>query len=293
MLAFPQHGGPHMIWAYDGKAERFHAVAGSTRGCVDGPFSRARFGGTGYFAYPTVALSPDARYEARTDPHAGNAVRVLDFKEQMVRTVVPSGAGTQSLVINSKGRLRTVDLATGKTAGEITLKATQGLGQGVGRGLALDEKHNRLYVSGDDAKNGKDARNNGSWFVWYFDLNDGGSFHGVLSGDGLGPYAGPFDGYKGYGYGEQTVYFGPDDPDYRFLYMRVTDTSTFMRLDLEKRMVAACSGAPHNQTGPVMFIESGAPNPTTSHMGGIWLPNGDFIMSGIRSTAAPFYRRVK
>ena len=221
---------------------------------------------------------------------------MLDFKEQTVRTVVPPGSGAQALVLNSKGQLlvllargqlRTVDLATGKVAGEITLKASDGLTLGFGKGLALDEKHNRLYASGGVTKEG-------SWHVWYFDLNDGGSFHGVLSGAGLGPnggYAGPFDGYKGYP--EQTVYFGPDDPDCRFLYMRCTDTSTFMRLDLEKRMVAACSGAPRNQSGPVQFIEAGAPNGTTSHMGAIWLPGGDFIMSGLRELPAPLYRRVK
>lgn len=60
---------------------------------------------------------------------------------------------------------------------------------------------------------------------------------------GIGPnggYPGPFDGYQDYA--EQAVYFGPDDPDSRFLYMRCTYTGTFMRLDLEKRVVAACSG---------------------------------------------------
>lgn len=298
MLAFPQQGGPHLIWAYDVHSERIHAIAGSGRGSMDGPFSRCRFGGTGYVAYPSAALSPDARFEVRTDPYGGYAVRVLDFKEQLVRTIVPPNAGAQAVVLNAqgqamvllnKGQLQTFDLATGKKISELTLKATEGLSLGAGKGLALDEKHKRLYASGCITE--KDGK---QWHVWYFDLSDGGTFHGVLEGKRLGPnngYAGSFDGYQGYA--EQTVYFGPDDPDFRYLYMRCTDTSTFMRLDLEKRIVAACSGPAKGQKGPVMFVDQEPHNGTVSHMGAIWLPNGDFIMSGIRENPAPFFRRVK
>jgi RNA polymerase sigma-70 factor (ECF subfamily) len=298
-IAFDPQGGPFGLRGYDPTTERIHFIAGSGRGSMDGPFSRARWGGQGYVDYPSRALSPDRRFQVRTDPKNGGAVRILDFKEQMIRTALPPRSGAQAMVINSKGevlillgkgRLVTIDPAAAKATGEITLKATEGLNLGNGRGLALDEKRNRLYASGAVVNQG--GKN---WHVWYFDLNDGGSFHGVLPAvERLGPnagYAGPFDTYKGYA--EQGIAFGPDDPDCRFLYMRCTDTGTFMRLDLEKRVVAACSGAPKGKTEPVMFIETGTPNGTIPHAGPIWLPGGDFIMMGLRSGPAPYFRRVK
>ncbi len=182
-----------------------------------------------------------------------------------------------------------MDAATAKQTKDIKLKATAGLDLGRGKGLAFDEKKGRLYASGTIVK--KDGK---QWHVWYFDLNDGGSFHGVLAGERTGAsavYAGPFDGFKGYA--EHSIAFGPDDPEKRFLYMRLTDTKTFYRLDLEKRMVAACSGPPRGKAGPVMFIESGIPNGMVPHMAPIWLPGGDFLMPGLRSSPAPYFRRVK
>jgi hypothetical protein len=188
-----------------------------------------------------------------------------------------------------KGILTTIDPVTAKPVEEITLKGSVGFGFRYAQGLALDEKKGRLYTSGGIVK--KDGK---IWHVWYFDLNDGGSFHGVLAGekcgaDGTAVLTGSFDTYRGYG--ESSISFGPDDPEKRFLYMRLTDTPTFVRLDLERRMVAACSGPPPKQNGPVQFIESGKPNGMVSHTGPIWLPGGDFIIPG--KLEAPFFRRVK
>ncbi|MCX7806770.1 MAG: hypothetical protein N3A38_16525, partial [Planctomycetota bacterium] len=292
-----QEGWPYVYWDYDPHSERIHAVAFSGRGLLDGPFSRARYGGVHYAARSSGASSPDGRYGVFTDPCNGDRLRVMDFKEQMVRTILPDAplSGIQAVTFDSKnrlwtlfrgGRLAIVDIEAMKIASDIKLNTTDGIDMGFGASIALDEKKNRLYACGTMTRSG--------WHVWYFDMNDGGTFHGVLKGEKTGPqggYAGPFDGYKGYG--EGSVYFGPDDPDYRFLYMRITDTSTFVRLDLERRMVAACSGPPRGRNGPVKFIEEGAPNSMTSHVGPIWLPDGDFRLPGLREMPSIFYRRVK
>lgn len=302
--AFVGEGGPFVLARYDDSTDRIHTIAGSTGGLMDGPFSRARFGGPSYVIPATVAVSPDRRFQVRTDPGTGYSVRVLDFEEQMVRTIVPPNAGAQAVVATSKGHalilmrggeLLTFDMATGQKIAETKLKATEGLSLGFGRGLALDEKRNRLYASRTVVSSGEKDK---PWHVWYFDLNDGGTFHGVLKGEVCGAgdprvmYVGPFDNYVGYP--EHSIKFGPDDPDYRFLYMRITDTPTFKRLDLERRIVAACSGPAKGAIGgEVKFVEEGTPNPTAAHCEVIWLENGDMVMASVLGRPAPHYRRVK
>ncbi len=300
-------GGRFVYYGYDASSERIHTLAFSGCGLLDGPFSRARYGGCGYLCSVGGPKSADGRYSVFIDRRNGSRLRMMDFKEQMVSTIKLDRPwpGTQAMVLDSKGqvwlynrgRLLIVDLSTSKTVRDFTLKAKKGIDLG-GGSITLDEKKNRLYVGGcvrfNKGRPGAPGGDPKRWHVWYFDLNDGGSVHPVLSGDMAGPnpgYAGPFDTYKGYG--ECSVYFGPDDPEKRFLYMRVTDTSTFMRLDLEKRMVAACSGPPRGKNGPVMFIESGVPNKTVSHVGPRWLPGGDFIMPGVLGRPNKMYRRVK
>lgn len=290
-------GSPEVLMGYDASSERIHAIAFSGRGYLDGPFSRARYGGGDYGARPTARGTPDGRYYILTDPYNGGAIRLLDFKEQMVRTILPDMKGAQAMTFDSKGqlwillaqgRLVTIDMDTLKTVTDITLKATDGIHLGFGASIALDEKRNRLYASGKMFE-GKDGK---KWHVWYFHLADGGSFHGVLAGEYFfGFTVGAFDTYKGYG--ESSINFGPDDPEKRFLYMRITDCGTFARLDLERRMVAGCSGPPKGQKGPVMFVEQGSVNGTVPHCGPLWLPDGSFVMPGRRQEPAPFFRRVK
>jgi len=302
LVYLPGQIGPYPFRGYDAKTERIHALSGGASGLLDGPLSRARNGGYHYRIRPYQTLSSDRRFFVLADAGNGRSVRIIDLKEQMVRTALPPGSGAQAAVFDSKGRVLvltakkvgrkwegrvvTVDAATAKPVKEMTLKASEGIRlDRYGAGLALDEKKGRLYASGDILK--KDGK---KWHVWYLDLNDGGSWHGVLAGEkAMMAYTGPFDTYKGYG--ETSISFGPDDPEKRFLYVRITDTPTFVRLDLKRRMVAACSG-PSKEQPQVMFIESGKPNKIVSHVGPIWLPNGDFITPAVWGPA-PYFRRVK
>lgn len=283
---------PKVFTRYDHSTERIHVVAYRSFGYLDGPFSRARTRGGSYSNYSRPGVSPDGRYRVEADPGNGYAIRVMDFATNMVSTLtVPNGLTVQSLVVDSKGqvvifgsgRVVTIGIATNTVVSDITLKATQGLSLGAGKGLALDEVHNKLYASGTC---------DGGWHVWYFDLNDGGSFHGVLSGGARGAnggYAGPFDTYAGYC--EQNIWWGPDDPERRFLYMAVTDEPGPKRLDLQNRMVAIFSVDPNNPN-LLMFSESSTFIPASfigfSLLPGAWLPDGSNI-----SSAGSLFRRVK
>jgi hypothetical protein len=287
--------GPIKMLYHDDRADRIHSVTRGARGTLDGPFSRARWGGSSYGALGLVVVTPDRRYCYVTDPYNRGALRVFDFKEQMVSTVTEiASLSIQAATMNSKGHLvllvsggRLVTLDPAASAGKriVSDVKIKDVPLGRGAGIALDEVHNRLYCTGGLAEK--------KWFVWYLDLNDGGTFHGVLAGKETGPrgaYCGPFDNYEGYA--ECSVYFGPDDPNKRFLYMRATDTGGFMRLDLERRMVAAFASPPRNQKGTYLFIESGNQHEGShsAHTGPSWLPNGDFYVPGY---ITQYYRRVK
>ena len=60
-------GGRYGFGRYDPGTRTAFTVAGSARGYLDGPFSRARFGGWDYGFYPHLAMSPDRRYLFATD----------------------------------------------------------------------------------------------------------------------------------------------------------------------------------------------------------------------------------
>lgn len=289
---FAVEGGPHWLWYYDSNSERIHTMTAGARGSVDGPFNRARWTGTGYSMAGIIDRSPDGRFLLAAEPYIWKGpIRVFDLKEQMVRSMtLPAGfmvfdsKGQLWNIFTKDGKIQQVDLTTVKVVSE---RVVEGLkGADLAGNLALDEVHNRIYCSGTATAKHK-------WRVWYYDLNDNGSFHGVLSGAITGPgmsYCGPFDGYKGYP--DVHVEFGPDDPERRYLYMNSTDTANFMRLDLEKQMVAAFTFDSKSRQG--WFIESGAPQDMgVSHLKASWLPNGDFIMPGVRSAPTMSYKRVK
>lgn len=284
-------GGPFHLVGYDSVNEQIHDISGGSRGYLDGPLSRARFGGSGFSAGAGPSgCTPDGRFLIMGDSF-NKAIRMVDLKEQTVKTVT-NFAGLQSFGENGKawlkrdGKLLGMDLATMKIVSEFELKEDCGPVWD----LWVDEVHMKAYCSGEPLK--KDGK---TWFIWYLDLKDGGKVHGVLAGTIRGPnmsYCGSFDDYKGYP--STHIQFGPDDPEKRFLYMNVTDTTNFMRVDLEKRIVAAFSF--DAKTGEGRFIDSGSPGDMGSgHAGPAWRfgSNGDFIMMSGHSAPAMLYMRVK
>ncbi len=245
----PDAGNQPAIYSHDPKIERVHVVAGGAAGYLDGPFSRARFGGWSYGARSTGARSPNGRFVYFTEPYYGKVLRQLDLKEQRVSTVsLPKGTVISMApddegnvyTLMSGGTLLVMDTAQGKVTRTLKLDpGSESVGYALSWSTALDTVNNRLYATKFGAK---------KYYIWYWDIKDG-SFHGVLaipqkgepvrpkpSGGGIGGcLPGPFKGTKLYN--EGSVYFGPDDPKRRFLYTSRVDTSTFFRLDLEKKEI--------------------------------------------------------
>jgi hypothetical protein len=241
-------GGRQVCYTYDPRTERYFPMAGSTQGWLDGPFSRARFGGANYICRPRAVLSPDGRYGYMNDVGVGGKLRLFDFERQEVRTLFPDKRFGGSMVVNSKGELLSIakdgtlltiapDGSAMKQGPKLDLKSSiGGMGDG-GATLALDEAKNRIYASSMD----------NSWYYWYWDLADG-SFHGVIPVPKEGestrnrpgialPIPGPFKGTALYGEGTALI-FGPDDPGRRFLYSTRVDTAFVFRLDLEKEIIS-------------------------------------------------------
>jgi hypothetical protein len=191
------------------------------------------------------------------------------------------------LILNPNGRVEK----------EMTIESRPAEGIKLGGGwptyLALDEKNNRLYASGNYAPARK-------WHIWYWDLNANGAFHGEAAARAAQPGDGMFGGQPGSYkdgwsvYPEGGVWFGPDDPDCRFLYTSRTDCGNSYRLDLEKKEVwilngpnKAGKGIKYSLTGPMVSFEP--------HTGPGWLENGDFYMprGGSQNLGLFLFKRVK
>ena len=247
-LYFFESGGNYVLRAFDSKSDRYFTVAGGARGYLDGPFSRARFGGWGYAGGLEAACASDgALYIVE---NALKVVRRLDFAKQEVTTIIasPSSVGLvdfYALATDSTGKIYLLgDTSSGMG---IAITDLQGrvlqpmlgplAGQQPSNGfsMVIDAKHNRLYGAN---------RCNGGWYVWYWDLANGGAFVGVLPiPDPADPstrpldVAGPFKGT--YLWCPAGIGFGPDDPDYRYLYYGGGDYTSFWRLDLQAQMIDA------------------------------------------------------
>jgi hypothetical protein len=236
----PKGAGRYALSSYDPATERAHVVGGWARGYLDGPLSRARLGGWDYVVHSAGATSPDGRFWYFTDGYNGHVLRCVDLEKQEVRTLLPDAKGLMGLVADGAGRLYAL-----KPDGQFLIVMPDGstepgpkaqLGEDPGNwgaSLALDEKNGRIYATCYAAKD---------YYVWYWDRKDG-SFHGVLptpakSGLDRGRNKpGPFEGVNLYNQG--SLCFGPDDPEYRYLYTGRTDTWGWFRMDLVKRTIAA------------------------------------------------------
>ncbi len=300
-LLGPLYRGPgagrYTFGSYDPNSERGHTVAGGARGYLDGPFSRARFGGWDYVVRSQAATSPDQRYHFFTDGYNGHVLRRLDLKEQEVRTLLPDTRGLLGLAVNRDNKLLVLkqggDLLLldpdGKTENGPKLRLEEQIKDQWGASLALDEAHDRLYATAYAPKR---------WYIWYWDLKDG-SFHGVLPIAQEGQpqrgrnEPGPFDGVNLYG--EGSVLFGPDDTERRFLYAGRVDTWSFFRLDLEERQIWALTaeGGGKGEYGVARFINQGKPSRVPFYGGGRWLDDGSFISKVHSPYIVWRFRRIK
>ena len=299
-LGFPTSGaGEYNFGSYDPNSQRAHVVAGSARGYLDGPFSRARFGGWDYVKRIRGCFSRDLRYRFMTDPYNGSLLRRLDFKEQQVQTIMNNLTDVKGIVtadsnhlyiIRGQGEMIISDY-DGNVISTLKLQMTEKIGQW-GVSLALDPKDGFLYATTYGAK---------LWYIWYWNLDDG-SFHGVLAIPQKGEArrerneAGPFPGTNLYT--EGNVFFGPDDPEKRFLYTGRTDTWTFFRLDLEKKHIWALTGRQSKKTddqdtNEAYFIDKGIPNKIPCYGGVRWMSDGSFV-SRIHSPFDSYiFRRIR
>lgn len=295
----PNGAGKYVFGSYDDTTERAHLVIGSARGYLDGPFSRARFGGWDYVVRSTSTSSLDGRYYYVTDGYNGHVLRRLDFEKQEVTTILPDAKNFLGIVSGSKGRLYVMHSTgeieiineDGKSEKKVKLQFEGKMG-GWGFSLAIDEKKNRLYSTAYAQKN---------YYIWYWDLKDG-SFHGVLptpekSGKDRGRNVpGPFEGTNLYG--EGTVMFGPDDPDCRYLYTGRTDTWNFFRLDLEKQEICALkieSGGGKDKAPRIVSFSNKeeAAGKLPFYTGGVWRADGSFVSLVHSPFDAWIFRRIK
>jgi hypothetical protein len=265
--------GVYTFMGYDAARERYHQVTTGAAGYLDGAFSRARLYLSDYHGGHERAYSPDGRFFYYLADFYGQKIRALDFAEQRVSTLAAKGAavtcgesGKVYLVQNEPLSLSVLSpgpewkvLETKQLQGEQRLEA-------LGTALAVDEKHDRLYVTTFGPK---------EWYVWYWDTKDG-SFHGVLpicrdkSKMRTKDEAGPFEGTLVYNHGE--ICWGPDDPDKRFLYMTRVDTWALFRLDLERRMLAVFKGSEGR------FVDQGKADTYTCYSESpFWFEDGSFL----------------
>jgi len=283
LAILPPEAGPYGCLSYDPKLDRIHFVAGSARGYLDGPFSRARFGGHSYAEVVRTAAGGHLFY--RTEPQNNGILRCLDFKKQEVRTISTKTKYIAGMVVDSQGKLYIKDMYSPlleiiSSDGSVEMKSVEMKEKSVsgfsGLSMVLDEKRERIYAAGYRGE---------EWYIYYWDLKDG-SFHGVLPIPQKDqPHrrmneAGPFEGT--YLYNQMSCFWGPDDPDKRFLYIRPNYTHLIFRLDLEKKEIWAC-GVVDNY---VRFVKNGIPG----NLAG-W--SAYFTEDGDIATDIPFWNRPR
>ncbi|MCX7804771.1 MAG: sigma-70 family RNA polymerase sigma factor [Planctomycetota bacterium] len=239
-------GADNRLRTYDPATERYYTVAGTTHGYLDGPFSRARFAingpNSGYVSSISSAMSPDGRYMYLSEGRLG-VLRRLDFQKREVVTISNDKRTCGAMAADSKGNLYIVGWSGGirmSPDGKIEqLNINPGDLIGHGFCIVYDEKNNRIYGANRGNQNFIAEGDKRYWYIGYWDLNAGGKFTGVLPQPRKGEKtraqkdSGPFEGTWLHCPGG--ICWGPDDPDYRFLYYGGGDDHTFYRLDLEKK----------------------------------------------------------
>ncbi len=218
---------------YEKEIDRYLTVTGGARGWLDGPFTRARFGGWSYGSSGVrTAGSPDGRYLYMVDL---GRLRVLDMEKRTVRTLLDK-VNAVAVSVDKKGNawifswgggLRIVNVE-GKVLETRSLPGNFEKQPLIGHGFCarLDEENDRLWG----------MKRNGL-YLWYWDFKQAGKVVPVLWDYGKKSrgkcVTGPFEGTQMHcpaGFA-----FGPDDPDKLFGYVGGGDDTTFYRLDFKKK----------------------------------------------------------
>lgn len=229
---FMEGAGDFVLKVYDPETERYETLAGSARGYLDGPFSRARFGGQGYALPLHSACSPDARYLYLLEG-ATEKLRRLDFEAEWVETLPIDVSLARAMDVDSQGRIHLAGydgVRVLEQDGTLVSSFAAGDWQPQhGFDIEADDVNNRLYGANRCA---------GEWQVWYWDLADG-SFHGLIRV----PPDDPNGRNDSATFAEANLLcpgglaFGPDDPERSYLFLGGGDNTTFYRLKLVEEAV--------------------------------------------------------
>ena len=233
-----EDGGMFVYRKYDEGTERFFTCAGSAYGDLDGPFSRARFGGWGY-VNGSSSRSEDGKHLYFTNPNAGTIKR-MDFDKRTVTSVaggkdfgasaVVVAAPDGVLYVLTKTVLRVTADDKVETIASGSFPSPGGAGTRWG---AYDSKNNRIYA-GTRSSDGKDYP-----IFYYIDLAAGGKVVGLIDNRKYNGAlrkqctTGPFEGTLLHCPG--SGFHGPEDPEFRFFYVAGGDEGSFYRFDVEKK----------------------------------------------------------
>jgi hypothetical protein len=291
---FAEDGGECIFRTYDARTDRIVTLAGcGSNGELDGPFSRARFGGWGY-GVAGIMGGNSKFYYILTRSNDKMIIRRFDYAKRVVQRIpAPSMPVSKvccfegGIFLQHKGTLKKLS-DDGKILAEYTLAEVPG---GYGESLGpYDSKNDRLYGSSREGA--------GGWVAWYWDLRAGGKLNGLLLA-GRAPENQPIrkqcatGSFKGsFFYCPGGMAFGPGDPDYRFPYMGGGDEANMYRLDLERqiwtKLVRTADGKRWrfgDAPGLVQAWDAGGGTP--------WANDGtDNIYPGYRGWTK-FYERVK
>ena len=248
-------GGFELVRMWKAENDRVYTVAGSARGRLDGPLTRARFSagwkGGGYWP-GQITASPDGTHIFVRD---GQSLRHIDLEESVVRTVGPYWS-----VRDKTGDVYLLDLRKGGVVppgkGYKTLKtaALQGKFTMHAPYYALDAEKMKLYYEP-----------RGAVSVW--DLNTGQNTRLTYHSTG---YKDPAKGKTVFG--DQSGPFMKRmfqcpiglslSPGGRYLYMGGGDSSSFWRLDLEKKYIHIFG---RREDGSYGFVEGKENQKHTNH----------------------------
>ncbi len=252
---FFEDGARWSLRSYSSGLDRFFTAAGGAPGILDGPFSRARFSGWGYVG-GAFASTSDGHYAYFVDGSNGS-VRRFDFGRQVVEpvaTVPPGAVGIAASDVDGSLYIASFGLADHVehvgVDGSVENIPIDGLSVTASHDsltaitqAAFDPKQQRLYgfMRGCGTSGPSNGTDPNGWVLWYWDLAAGGHFVGLIpqtsnpaNGTARTQMAtGPFIGSCFWC--SNDIAFGPDDPDYRYLYMGGGDEGTMYRLDLQQQ----------------------------------------------------------